>query len=392
MDTVAAVSLRSAPTAPQVPAPRTSAETLGSPPPEASGHQPPRGPALALAGLAVSLSFAVLGTSALRWSGTGTRVIDLGEVGIGLLYLVVGVLAAGFLRRYRVHLHWTRGPVLASALVGLAAGGAAGLLVALRSQVVSGHVVVDPAIAQQLSEATAGRVAFGLLVPVVVAPLVEEVVFRGILTESMLGRGLLRAAAVSAPAFWLWHWRLSPEAFVYLGTFGLLTAAVYRYRGLAASVLAHATFNAILVAIVLVQLAAPARTVHSADGVALRVPASWTSVRATDGFDLALSGPSGAQLGELAQQASGPSSVADLTASVRARASALVGGAVAGDVHPISLAAGPAVALTVTDGSRQVEIVELPVRGELYEVVLDDEGSRTAARQAQQMLASLTVS
>jgi membrane protease YdiL (CAAX protease family) len=102
-----------------------------------------------------------------------------------------------------------------------------------------------------------GAVAFVIAV-VVIAPVTEELLFRGLLFRSLRDRyGFVIGALASAAFFGLLHTGAGPVADVVLlqvsiGLLGVGLAGVYEWRGnLVANVAAHATFNLITVLAVL---------------------------------------------------------------------------------------------------------------------------------------------
>lgn len=102
---------------------------------------------------------------------------------------------------------------------------------------------------QQLSDAAGGLVEFALLGVFVVvgAPIVEEVVFRGLLQGALLRRlRPVAAVALSSLLFGLAHWQnLETPGLIAIGAvFGTLA---YRTKRLGASVVCHMTFNLLAV-------------------------------------------------------------------------------------------------------------------------------------------------
>jgi membrane protease YdiL (CAAX protease family) len=99
------------------------------------------------------------------------------------------------------------------------------------------------------AQVLAGVLAMG------VAPVVEELFFRGILYRSLRRHGFWAAAIVSSALFGMVHYVGGPALsalFLMIATAftGLGLALIYEWRGLPASIGAHVTFNAIgLVAI-----------------------------------------------------------------------------------------------------------------------------------------------
>jgi uncharacterized protein len=115
---------------------------------------------------------------------------------------------------------------------------------------------VDPPEQQLLSDVTAGGVTtlLAVIAAVVMAPLVEEVVFRGVLFQGMKRRvGLWPAAVVSSLLFAVVHVEVQQpiysSGFVLLGI--LFAWTMHRFGSLVVPIVAHATFNAISVGLTL---------------------------------------------------------------------------------------------------------------------------------------------
>ncbi|HEY5335839.1 MAG TPA: type II CAAX endopeptidase family protein, partial [Mycobacteriales bacterium] len=316
------------------------------------------------------------------------------EIGVALTvgtYLVVGAITAQVVRTAGVRLRWTsstgRWPL--GVLIGVASGGAIGAVLLLHTQAVTGHVVIDSGISLQLSEDTWWAVVLTMLTLVVAAPVVEETIFRGLLADSFLGSGLVAAIAVSAPAFWLWHWRPSVEAFLVLAGAGAIFAVVYRYHGLLGSMAAHATYNGILVAVAVTQLAGPGHY-YQVGGLGLHAPQAWRTVSNSPDA-LVLMGPSAASFQVATRRLGRSPSIPELTKDLQdgARALRLVGQISTGPVTPVSLPSGDGVQLTITVGAHHATLIEFADGTQLYAIESDDEGSATAARQAREIVASL---
>ncbi len=113
-----------------------------------------------------------------------------------------------------------------------------------------GHVPAPPA----ATDAVRGPwIAPGVILLVILAPLGEEVLFRGWLYQGLRQwLSPLKAAALSSAAFaWVHVYPINLPG-VFVG--GLLLASVYeRRRSLLASMAAHATLNTIVVAVALVR-------------------------------------------------------------------------------------------------------------------------------------------
>jgi uncharacterized protein len=168
---------------------------------------------------------------------------------------VLGYLAAR--RRLSWRLLGARRPTWAHAGLGVAfgVGGFIGvnLLIAGLLQVFG---PVDPPEQQLLSDVTAGGVTtlLAVIAAVVMAPLVEEVVFRGVLFQGMKRRvGLWPAAVVSSLLFAVVHVEVQQpiysSGFVLLGI--LFAWTLHRFGSLVVPLVAHATFNATSVGLTL---------------------------------------------------------------------------------------------------------------------------------------------
>ncbi len=180
-------------------------------------------------------------------------VLQLAVFGVALLPL----LAAG--RPYNRLLGPTR-TTWAMVAIGLASG----IVVAILAYTLNAIAVLvtgseDPVEQQLLQDALAGGLPLVLVVilAVIVAPLVEEVIFRGVLFRALadrinLGVGLVLSSAIFA----LIHVEVvfsQPAALVGLFTVGLVLAVAYHLTGnLMVPILGHAVFNAISVSLTVV--------------------------------------------------------------------------------------------------------------------------------------------
>jgi membrane protease YdiL (CAAX protease family) len=115
---------------------------------------------------------------------------------------------------------------------------------------------VDPPEQQLLSDVTEGGVttALAVIAAVLMAPLVEEVVFRGVLYQGLKRRmGLWPAAVVSALLFAVVHVEVQQpvysSGFVLLGL--LFAWTMHRFGSLVVPIVAHASFNAVSVGLTL---------------------------------------------------------------------------------------------------------------------------------------------
>jgi|SRR5947209_928237 len=186
---------------------------------------------------------------------------------------------------------WRRSPVFGVA-EGVVVGGGAAVFLSGLLRLVYGRPLPDPT-TSVLAGSGAQWLVLGGLVLVVVAPVVEEAVFRGFLLEAFRSRGPHTAVIVSAVAFAAAH--LNPLELRYYAVMGAAFALLYLRRGLVGSIAAHAAFNCTLLVVALVSVHAPARPV-SAAGFTVSVPATWSASASLEGDDLVLRGPLGSRV------------------------------------------------------------------------------------------------
>src|SRR5438874_2649160 len=114
------------------------------------------------------------------------------------------------------------GRARARALLGAEVGFAAAFGVIALSWAATGHPVLDPGAEVLVSEGSFLRVVVALGVIAVVAPVVEELLFRGVVAESLRRHGAVLAVGVSALLFALAHLRWSWEGVTYYGVCGVV--------------------------------------------------------------------------------------------------------------------------------------------------------------------------
>jgi membrane protease YdiL (CAAX protease family) len=223
-------------------------------------------------------------------------------------YVVVAATAVHRARRISFRPVWSEGDSLEAVVYGLGCGSAVALGLLGLTQLATGRLSADPGITTIVSERTPIRIAAAFLLACVAAPWVEELLFRGLLAESLRGKGVKAAAATSGIFFALWH----PQAlypildavlghggggmgtfFYYVGM-GVLFARLYFKRGLKSTIAAHTAFNAVIVLSALVSVSGVAHLV-TGNGVTARVPGTWSSAPSPPA-DLHVTGPSGAEL------------------------------------------------------------------------------------------------
>lgn len=212
---------------------------------------------------------------------------------IGLaFYVIVGGGLALFVRTQKVRLVWHRGSPLGSVTIGAVCGLTAGLLIVAANSAIVGRTASDPRVEMLVSEGGLIRIALTFVLTAVLAPLVEETLFRGVVAGSLTGRSVGLAVVVSAIAFSVWH--LSPASLRYYAIMGVLIALIWLKRGLIASMTAHACFNGLLTAVAVIATQTGGTTIVQGP-LAVRVPAGWHTVARLP-IATEVTGPSGAGL------------------------------------------------------------------------------------------------
>ncbi|HTJ74424.1 MAG TPA: CPBP family intramembrane glutamic endopeptidase [Acidimicrobiales bacterium] len=220
---------------------------------------------------------------------TAVRISLLtGVVFYAVTALAVRILGSSLDLRPRIG---TEHPLLAVG-EGIVVGLAAASLLSALLRLLFGQPLLD-ATSAGITVGGAGWLLAGILVVAVLAPLVEELVFRGFLLEAFRDRGPVPAILFSAIAFSLAHLRFLQ--FRYYLVMGAVFGLLYWRRGLIASISAHAAFNGMLLVVSVAGVHAPAVDV-SAAGFTVALPATWSHVTAVHGDDLIAYGPLGARV------------------------------------------------------------------------------------------------
>ncbi|MCU0622572.1 MAG: CPBP family glutamic-type intramembrane protease [Gemmatimonadaceae bacterium] len=251
-------------------------------PPEAPAPSAPTSPPHGLASLGAfagdlwaiiwrSLALFLVGIPVVEWEGPPLE--RLGAVAIGLLLLALAArnAEAAYSRafgRRGVSLPWRISPGRAVALAGLGALEAAttvGLAEGLALDGVGGVELDDPDPRDALA------VLMFVLGPVVLAPILEESIFRGLLLGGLLkwSRPLL-AYGASAACFAIVH-GTSEYFWLYFGS-AIVWAHVARHHGVVATATAHAAYNALLILVTLLALVDPAWRIDEHITAAARTP------------------------------------------------------------------------------------------------------------------------
>ena len=223
---------------------------------------------------------------------TSSRAITV-SLWMGLAFYAV-VLVALYGPLLALRPQWTGGDPRTAGLFGAEVGFATAAVLGAIAWAVSGHPVLDPAVRLVVADGSVLRILLAFGAFVVAAPVVEELLFRGVVAESLRHRGLRRAVYVSAFLFALAHL----GNLLYYTGMGALLGRLYLRRGLKASIAAHAAFNGSLVVLAIVVALGPAHDI-SRHGVSVRASAAWQEADAKQlplGVELALEGPGGANI------------------------------------------------------------------------------------------------
>lgn len=273
---------------------------------------------------------------------------------------------------------WRIGPTIRAVVTGATVGlTAAGIVMAAQYGAV-GHMG-DADVSTVVSDGTTTRIALAFLLFAVAAPVVEELVFRGILYQGLTRWGRRAAALVSALLFGVAH--LRPEALVYYTLVGLLLAGVYRRRGLSGSIATHAAFNGALVVATVMSVFGAGTTVN-VSGATIRVSGAWHQVPAPAyaGQMTALQGPGGAVL--LAESTPVPTgatwSPAQAASLWAPRAAFTLPGSTVATTTVLTVPAGPALKVRFNDSPSGGEAFVVAGGGRAWVLVLVDEGSSRA--------------
>ena len=210
-----------------------------------------------------------------------------------LVYVAVALIVASQLRAGRVHPRASEGSPASSVAIGALIGGGAAFVLAMVFSALSGRLTSDPRLLGVIFEGTPSLVLIIVFITVVAAPIVEEVLFRGLLVESLRSRGRTSAILGGAVAFSLWH--LNPSALRYYVLMGFLFGWLYWRLGLTGSISAHAAFNGVLVVFAFLALSG-STVVSGRGGVEATLPPGWHKVDDPVGgvVDLAAESPLGA--------------------------------------------------------------------------------------------------
>jgi uncharacterized protein len=282
----------------------------------------------------------------------------------------------------------SQGGRLVSIAEGVAIGGGEAIIVTLLVRALMGRPSADESIVGLAAEGTLSLVLFGILLIVVLAPIVEELVFRGFMAETFRSRGKWVAVCVSALAFALAHLALFGVPYFFVG--GVILGLVYFHRGLLGSISAHAAFNGTLLAMALVLVAGPPQHLQL-EGSHVTLPGYWQITDESAGY-LGAVGPLGARFELLREEMPGPMNASAL-AFTMAAPGALPNGIVIDNssVGVSQLPAGEAVRFKAEVYGVGGEVVMLPRNTTLWIMSMQTQGSERATRDFNDILWSWSV-
>lgn len=329
------------------------------------------------------------------WQIEPSTAIRYSLIGTLAFYVVILLIVLYQMRLPLKPLVWSRAQhPIPPILIGLGVGaGTAGLVIGFQSWR-AGRLRTDDFSQLVVSEHDVVRTAVVFLLLCVAAPVVEEILFRGVLFEWLSHRDVQMALTVSGLAFALWHWRLNLWSIVYYAAIGGTLARLYFKRGLLSSMAGHAAFNGTLLAVA-ISLSMAAGPHVSAGGVAFTAPQGWKSVEAhTDQASL-IAGPSGSLVGVvdagLPGAAPDPQRLADeINSGDAAQAFASLGGTFR-TAYVSELPSGPAVIVPWEIQGQSGQLVYVLADGHATLLMFQSGGSARATKDFAHMLNTLRV-
>jgi membrane protease YdiL (CAAX protease family) len=203
-------------------------------------------------GLVLFANYLVFGF--LGWDSDGGAVLVTAAQQLSLLVPIViyvrrtrGSLAPIGLRRGG----WHARDVFAGVGAGICAVLAGTVVIAITVEVVRAITGHEPTTTTPLQDLAGPWLVINAVMAVCLAPLCEEVYFRGFLFQGLRGRMRFAWAALLSGSFFAFV-HVEPIRFFGLATMGVILAAVFEHRRtLVASIAAHATINVIAVLAIL---------------------------------------------------------------------------------------------------------------------------------------------
>ena len=295
-------------------------------------------------------------------------------------YVVVGLGLLAFVLKARVNLVWHRHGVAHALLLGLPLGLVGGLVAVGLNSAANGHLASDPNVTMLVGGGGAARLFLTFVTVSVLAPLVEETIFRGICAGSLLARNTGQAVWASAIAFAVWH--LNPAALRYYALMGLVFAGIWLKRGLLASMSAHAAFNGVLTVAAIMATGGSAATT-TFNSISVTLPGGWHVDKTQTASDRELVlGPSGSGLVMLVRpphaQAGDPiAEIEDRLMHAPVQSGILINPA---SIRETTTSMGPAVTGDFSIDNQPGHVIEFPYNGFTYELIIVTAGNPAAER------------
>jgi membrane protease YdiL (CAAX protease family) len=295
--------------------------------------------------------------------GKSLDVALLASLLCGLLfYMATWIVASTVGRAVRVAPAWHRSRVQAL-LAGLGAGAVAAAFGAAVAFSSNGRAALDPTAVLLIDDGRWVALLVGVLVIAVAAPVVEEYVFRGLVAQAFADHNRSAALWISAIAFAAAH--LSPIRFPYYLAMGLLLGRVYLWRGLLASVTAHAVFNGAVLATAAIVLTTGSGAVHVA-GLHLTLPGGWHQTEPPEGEVLAAFRTDGAKF-EISEGEPHGIVTVELAARALAASPSFANILVQGSSAMVrSIGAGPAAQAEITSSIETGYVLVVPDGPRMY--------------------------
>lgn len=326
-------------------------------------------------------------------SASGTlepdQAIRYGVYGGIVLFMAGLIVSIDRVITAQLRIFWQRGGALTGASIGALTGLGLAFGVTELSKAATHRPFIEESAALLISGGGWKRIVLAALVTAVMAPVVEELVFRGLFAQSLRKWGLPLAVGISSSTFAIAHLRFGVPQLLYFGFMGSIFCGLYFRRGLAGSVGAHAAFNGTLVALTVMTMTGPARVVVGA-GASLTVPGHWWELTGRDDAMLALGGPSASRILFMGQPI--PSGmVADVEVVTQNLAS--FGMAVTqGSVRTVDVSGRKAIRFQSTENGHVVEVIVVPGQSSVWTVVFVSGGSNRARADFERMLPTLQLS
>jgi membrane protease YdiL (CAAX protease family) len=308
------------------------------------------------------------------------------------LYVGVALILIAWLHSTGRRLVWHRGDRAQAVAIGAGIGTGLGLLAIAVNSAIAGQLSTDPRAVFYVSEGDLPHILVTLALMAIAAPVVEEILFRGILMEWLRPKGAGAAFAATAVLFAVWHF--NGKELRYYAVMGVILGALFWKRGLLASMTAHAVFNGSLATVAVVIALTPAQFM-SFDGISFTKPQGWhaESAPASEQPLRVFAGPSGAAIAIAAPSLMGYPNVPDavrLAQDIRSGDFRVSGAGIdASAPQLVNEPYGEIVELPFRESGMPGAVYYVPTMEGIVRVVTDAAGSARAQRGIDEFLSSL---